>query len=66
MDLINLSIGLGTGDNEPTAPGSHGFLDCEIQECKSLSTEFHVGWSGKIPPCLRWEGLQCLSEGWGG
>lgn len=44
MDLINLSTGLGTGDNEPTAPGPHGLLDSQIQECESLSEEFQVGW----------------------
>lgn len=44
MDLINISIGLGTGGNEQTAPGSHGFLDGQIQECESLSEEFQGGW----------------------
>lgn len=44
LDLINLSTGLGTGDNEPAAPGSHGFLDSQIQECESLPEELQVEW----------------------
>lgn len=65
MDLINLSIGVGTGDNEPAAPGSHGFLDSKIQECKSFSGEFQVEWENSsmssVPEVGRVAGL---SESW--
>ena len=57
MCLINLSIGLGTGDDEPPAPWSHGFLDRKVQKRKSrLRT--------RRPVSMARSGFPCCNPNW--